>query len=108
MSAQYQSSVTHNNNLAAGLSVVAHREIGAADSAISLIRYSDGSTWYFDNASGQRIDQVYGYAESNSAQEPAWFLTRERAEEFNRDCGSILGEVESTDSDEVALTDILP
>lgn len=108
MSAQYQSSNTHTTNLAAGLSVVDHREIGESDSAISLIRYSDGSTWYFDNASGTRLDQVYGWSEANSSQEPAWFLTRERADEFDRDCGSILGESETRDADAISIADILP
>lgn len=52
---QYESSITHQKNLATGLTVAEHREIGSADRGISLVRYSDGSTWAFDNASGWRV-----------------------------------------------------
>jgi hypothetical protein len=108
MNAQHQSSITHAKNLAAGLSVADHAQHGDGDRAVSLVRYSDGSTWYFDNASGQRLDQVYGWRSANAAEEPAWFLTMADAESFDRDCGALFGAPEAISADDADLADIQP
>ncbi len=107
MQNQSESSITHARNLAARLSVLDAHHDGDGDSATSIIRYSDGSTWYFDNTSATRLETCYGYRVANHGESSAWFLTRERAEEFNRDCGGIFDSPEEISADEVAVGDIL-
>ncbi len=109
MNAQCQSSATHRSNLAAGLSVVDCRELGDGDGdgAVSLVRYSDGSTWIFDNAAAQRLSTVYGYTSANAYEEPAWFLSSARAAEFDQGCGGTFGAHEEKSADDVDLADIL-
>lgn len=104
---QSDSSTTHARQLAAGLTIIAQDHRGEGDSAVSFIRYSDGSTWHFDNGSATRLGTLYGYAESNRSQEPSWFTTEEAAREFNRHCGGIFGDPETVEADSVNLLDIL-
>jgi len=108
MKPQYASSTKHHQHIDAGLSVSHHHEHGEGDAAVSLVRYSDGSTWIFTNASAEPLVWVYGYASANASSEPAWFLTDERAQEFNRDCGGTLGEPSYCFADAVSVSDILP
>ena len=107
MKNQFESSITHSKNTESGLAVTEHREIGEGDSRVSLVRYSNGSTWMFDNAAATRIDYVYGFASANAYSEPAWFLTSELAVDFDRGCGGEFGEPEKQDADLVALESIM-
>ena len=108
MTPQFASSATNRQRIDSGLSVSFHNEHGEGDAAVSLVRYSDGSTWIFTNAGAEPLVWVYGYASANASSDPAWFLTDERAQEFNRDCGGILGEPSYCFADAVRVTDILP
>lgn len=100
-------SATHQKNLATGLTVISEIHAGEGDAAVSVVRYSDGSTWHFDNGNASRLSTLYGFREANRGQEPAWFLTLELARAFDRGCGEIFGEPEVVSADDVELSDIL-
>lgn len=51
MNAQYRSSVSHERLISNGLSVVSHVERGAGDASFSVVEYSDGQVWIYDNGS---------------------------------------------------------
>lgn len=105
---QSETSVTHRNHIAAGLTVTSEQHHGSGDDAVSLIRYSDGSTWYYDNGSAMRLDVVFGWPSANTSNEPAWFLTSDDAARFARDCGwEPVDDYESISADSVALSDVL-
>jgi hypothetical protein len=104
---QHTSSITHQKLTAAGLTITAEKHQGEGDAALSLIRYSDGTTYLFDNGSAIRLDLLHGYRVDNHGEEPAWFLTPERAEEFNRGCGGVFGEPETAEADLIEIKDIL-
>ncbi len=104
---QFESSITHRRQLESGLTITESREIGEGDSGISLVRYSSGELYLFDNGSGMAISSLWGWREANSGQEPAWFLSRTEAVLFGLGCGDILGEPEQVATDGIALTDIL-
>lgn len=58
MKTQHHDSITHRNLIDSGLSVIDERHAGAGDWAVSVIRYSDGSTYRFDNGSATQIDDA--------------------------------------------------
>lgn len=104
---QHTSSITHQTFTTAGLTITAEKHHGEGDAAFSLIRYSDGTTYLFDNGSATRLDEVHGFRSANRGEEPAWFLTAASAREFDRGCGGEFGEPESTSADAVEIADIL-
>jgi hypothetical protein len=55
MKTQHHDSITHRNLIASGLSIIDERHTGEGDSAISVIRYSNGATYVFDNGSATQI-----------------------------------------------------
>lgn len=56
MSTQHESSITHRKNIESGLTVRWFRFTGNTDSDISVVCYSDGSRWLFDNAGATKLE----------------------------------------------------
>jgi hypothetical protein len=104
---QFESSIIHAVKLHQGHTVTEHRTEGEGDNAVSLVRYSDGELYRFDNGSGMAIATVWGWERANTDGEPAWFLTRGQADDFGRSCGCIFGEPIAESADGIALGDIL-
>lgn len=52
---QHESSITHRNNLKSGLNVVWERFTGHTDSDWSVVCYSNGSRWFFDNGGAEQL-----------------------------------------------------
>ena len=104
---QFDSSIIHAQRAREGHKVTEHRTEGEGDNAVSLVRYSDGQLYRFDNGSGQAIATVWGWGRANGGDEPAWFLTRGQADDFGRECGGILGDPDCECAEKVALNDIL-
>lgn len=52
---QHESSITHRNNLQSGLTINWERSTGNTDTDWSVVCYSDGSRWLFDNGSAQTL-----------------------------------------------------
>lgn len=52
---QHESSITHRKNLEAGLTVLWERFTGHTDSDWSVVCYSDGSRWFFDNGGAEQL-----------------------------------------------------
>ena len=99
----FERSITHFKNLELGLTVKSSITQGEGDAAVSFVRYSDGSTWYFDAAIAERIGKLFGYrGESHEA----WFLTRDRALDFDAASAHRSGEPEQISADRVELSDI--
>lgn len=107
MKNQYESSVTHANNINLGLAVEETHELGSGDSSVSLVRYNDGSTWVFDNGSATQLGTVHGWPSANMCGESAWFPTREAALDFATGCGDILGDPLEVSADFVELSGIM-
>lgn len=106
---QHLSSETHKALIRSGLVVTSTKSWGTGDAEQTLVRYSDGNTWLYDNGSAVYMPgEVWGWPEANAAQEEAWFLTRERAQEFAAGCGIGLGEPEFRFISNVNLEDIIP
>lgn len=105
---QHHSSTTHQALIRSGLEVTSEKSWGHGDAEQTLVRYSDGNTWLYDNTSATYVREVWGWPEANPAQEPAWFLCRERAEEFAAGCKIGLGEPEPRYISDINLEDIIP
>ena len=105
---QRESSETHRALIRSGLRITNLKTWGNGDAEQTLVRYDDGNTWHYDNGSANYVREVWGWPEANAGQEPAWFLTRERAEDFAAGCRDVLGEPECEYVNYVELEDIIP